>query len=130
MTPSRFVYWIPSIIWMVCIYVFSSQQGLSITGASVTDFIVNKSLHLVEYSTLFILNTWALVKGRKAPHNSLAYAFILTLSYAVFDEFHQTFVPTRSGVPQDVIIDTVGMLIGGLMVQSKGIRKYFKPRSV
>jgi VanZ family protein len=32
--------------------------------------------------------------------------------YAVSDEWHQTFVPTRVGTPSDVMIDAAGAALG------------------
>jgi len=41
-------------------------------------------------------------------------AIITTLIYAAFDEFHQTFVPTRSGALRDIGIDSIGILLSFL----------------
>ena len=42
---------------------------------------------------------------------SFSISLILSLIYAVTDEIHQTFVPTREGRFRDVIIDLIGILI-------------------
>ncbi|MGZ8783093.1 MAG: VanZ family protein [Gaiellaceae bacterium] len=39
-------------------------------------------------------------------------AFALGVSYAVTDEFHQSFVAGRRGTPLDVLIDAVGVALG------------------
>jgi len=33
----------------------------------------------------------------------------LAMLYGMTDEFHQTFVPTRTGQPRDVLIDLIGI---------------------
>ena len=37
---------------------------------------------------------------------------VLSVMYAVSDEWHQTFVPTRVGTPWDVMIDGAGAALG------------------
>jgi hypothetical protein len=39
-------------------------------------------------------------------------AFVLTVLYAVSDEYHQTFVPGRNGTPADALIDAAGAGLG------------------
>ena len=36
--------------------------------------------------------------------------FIISLVFAVIDEIHQTFVPTREGTIRDVLIDAMGIV--------------------
>ncbi len=38
-------------------------------------------------------------------------AFVISVAYAVSDEFHQTFVPTREGKLRDIFIDLAGISI-------------------
>ena len=56
---------------------------------------------------------------RKAcsPHVAAASrnAFLISVLYACTDEFHQIFVPGRSGEPTDVLIDAGGAVIGLLL---------------
>ena len=40
-----------------------------------------------------------------------AAASLITLAYAVADEYHQTFVEGRHGTPVDVLIDAVGIAV-------------------
>ncbi len=55
-------------------------------------------------------------------HNRYFLSLIITLGfcvlYAVFDEFHQTFVPGRCGDVADVIIDGFGALAGAIVYTS------------
>lgn len=44
-------------------------------------------------------------------YKKLLIALIITLLYAVIDEIHQTFVPTREGTVRDVLIDSIGIAI-------------------
>ncbi len=38
--------------------------------------------------------------------------FIGCVLYACFDEFYQTFIPGRTGLLQDVLIDSIGIALG------------------
>jgi VanZ family protein len=54
----------------------------------------------------------------KQPHQLvvLVIAWAATVSYAVSDEVHQTFVPGRSGRALDVLIDACGALLVGIVL--------------
>jgi VanZ family protein len=41
---------------------------------------------------------------------------VLALGYAVLDEYHQSFVPTRVGTPVDVAIDALGVGIASMVL--------------
>ena len=47
--------------------------------------------------------------------NGFAAAFSLSVIYAVTDEIHQLFVPGRSGMFTDVLIDSLGAFVGVLI---------------
>ena len=42
----------------------------------------------------------------------MGYAWIFCILYAMSDEFHQLFVPGRSGEIRDICIDSLGALLG------------------
>ena len=65
------------------------------------------------YAVLFLLWWRALNKPlRFLP--SLVLAWVLTVLYAVSDEYHQTFVPGRNGNALDVLIDASGAALAAL----------------
>jgi len=76
------------------------------------NLIIRKNAHAFEYFILAILVSGVLfefnVKGAKA----LICIMFVCLFYAVTDEFHQMFVPGRSSLVSDVLIDFLGSLIG------------------
>lgn len=83
--------------------------------------LIRKTAHLSVYLILgvFTLNT---LLNFKCPHTHALYiAIIICLIYAISDEFHQTFIPGRSGEIWDVFIDTLGASIGVLLMN------YLKP---
>jgi VanZ family protein len=75
------------------------------TIASV-QLVVRKCGHLTEYAILAALLYRAFVK------RWAVIAFVISALYAMLDEFHQSFVATRTGSPWDVMIDCIGALAG------------------
>jgi len=112
--------------WMALIFFFSSQTGGESAGLStrVVDLLapvlpaldpaalgtlVRKAAHVSEYAVLGALLAWAWPREARWP---LLAPLLIGIGYAVSDEVHQLFVPGRAGQVSDVLIDTVGVLIG------------------
>ncbi|GEM_PF-2217695 len=75
--------------------------------------ILDKPLHVVAYAVLALLWLQSLRAARRPRlcHNALAWAALLTLVFAVFDEWHQSFTPGREMRASDVLADAVGVLV-------------------
>ena len=81
-------------------------------------FVVRKTAHLTEYAVLgfaLLLHVMALQLKLKIRFPGLS-AFLVGMLYAVSDEVHQLFVPGRSGEGKDVLLDSVGVLLGVLIL--------------
>jgi len=118
--PLRFL---PPLFWMGIIFWFSSQQKVAVSHNYVVSFVFFKSLHIIEYGTLFILWHFALYGKRLGTKT----AVIIAIIYGVSDEIHQRFVPTREGRMRDVFIDTLGILMVWLFLLARietVIKKY------
>lgn len=71
-------------------------------------FVVRKAAHFSEYALMgFLWYIWLKNKRR-----NFLIAFGATALYAMTDEFHQLFVPGRSGEIRDVLVDSAGGLCG------------------
>ncbi len=101
-----------ALVWMALIFWFSSQSTLVSLPGSLLDTLFKKSAHMLAYATLWTL--WWLATGRRTW-----LALAITVSYAISDEFHQTFVPGRNGWWVDVVIDTTGALLAILFFSSR-----------
>ena len=86
-------------------------------GASPEDLltahaVVRKLAHLTEYAVLGVL----VLRALDVPGRALGWLIVVSLlccaGYAALDEFHQTFVPSRTGSPLDVALDTSGAALG------------------
>lgn len=110
MKPSMAARFLPPLTWMALIYGFSDRPNLPQVGAGWLDFTVKKGLHALAYAVLLRLWLRALApEGRPSP-TAQAQALAICLLWAASDEWHQTFVPGRTGRVRDVAIDGLGAL--------------------
>jgi VanZ family protein len=82
------------------------------------EFFIRKGGHVTEYLilTLFLLGTFHATSLH--PSTQLLFPGLLSLLYAASDEWHQTFVPMRTGHAIDVAVDLIGVLCAMLLVWS------------
>ena len=122
-------YWLPIILWVGMIFFLSSRPGLKSGLEWPYDFILRKGAHIAEFAILFLLFERALKNYFMPPSlaplsgvsegllflqkakKALLWAFVLTILYAISDEYHQTFIVQRVGSPTDVAIDCLGVFI-------------------
>jgi len=122
-----FSHYLPVCLWMILIFYFSSQQKISVSPTFILNFILFKSLHVIEYAILFALWCWAIANKKNFfTQETYLWAGITTLMYAVFDEIHQTFIPTREGTMRDVAIDGIGIIIMYMFINQKNIKQMIK----
>jgi VanZ family protein len=72
--------------------------------------LIRKAGHVTEYAILALLVRRAMRRTCLdwSERRILAVALLNCAAYAVTDEFHQSFVPSRGASPVDVLIDTGG----------------------
>jgi VanZ family protein len=100
-------HWIPLIAWMGLIFYLSAQPDLPRPEADWLGDFVGMGGHAFVFGVLAVL--WARLLGTR--RHRLLLAFLLTMLYAVSDEFHQSFVPGRHTDPLDVLWDGVGAIL-------------------
>jgi|SRR5882724_11074680 len=131
-------YWLPPIAWATVILTastdaFSSSSTIGwlerVTGwlgyqlapstAGIANHLIRKTAHLTEYGILSALSFRAL-RGERLRWSPrwAAGALLLSLALASIDEFHQTFVPSRTGTWQDVVLDTVGAAVAQVVIRA------------
>lgn len=116
-------YWLPAVLWMAFIFYLSSKQRVSVSDQVTVNFMVFKTLHMIEYAVLYFLlfrGFYSLKNKKLNTSEKYLFPFILAMFYAATDEWHQTFSAHREGTPRDVIIDTIGITLMYIY-----IRKYF-----
>ena len=123
--------WTLLILWMLFIFIMSSFNGVmssnqsgsiavliynlfDISDTEKVSLIVRKCAHVSEFFILGIL-VINLVSKYNVKHIYFI-SFIICVLYSSSDEFHQLFVPGRSGQVTDVLIDLIGVVLGLLLV--------------
>lgn len=110
----RFAY--PPIIWALIIFSFSAQPTGTTSSVQWQDFSIKKFAHVAEYAVFVVLIYRALFNYQYPKRKALLYSFAIAVLYAVTDEFHQIFTPTREPHIRDVIFDTIGASISILIL--------------
>lgn len=115
-------YQLPAILWMLVIFLLSSRQRVGVSETYWINFAIFKTLHVIEYAFLYAMILRALASGKPVAKRKYMIALALTVLYAISDEMHQTFVPTREGTLRDVIIDSVGATTMMTVLQNNRFR--------
>ena len=97
----------PLVLWL---FPNTSPETLA-----VIHFITRKLAHLAEYAILGILAARAFRIHRRWFLISL----VLVVTYALLDEYHQSFVPARTASIWDSLIDITGGLVALLVIRRR-----------
>lgn len=132
----RFWRYAPLIGWMVVIFIGSTGElstanssriigpillwlfpNISIETMAFVHGLIRKAAHFTEYAILALLAARAFVSS---SHKTLRRrwffaALLLVVIYSLADEYHQSFVPSRTGSIYDSFIDMAGGLTGLLI---------------
>lgn len=127
----RFWRYAPLIVWMLLIFLASTGElsapntsrilrplllwlfpGISEATLTSIHFMVRKAAHFTEYAILAIFAARAFVTS---SHERLRRAWffitlLLIILYSLSDEYHQSFVASRTGSVYDSLIDIAGGL--------------------
>jgi len=104
-------FWLPVAAWMLLIFIVSGRPDQN--GGLSVGVVIPKLAHVVEYAVLgFLLARAARVEDEPLGSWRSALVILAIGLYAVSDEVHQAFVPSREARVTDVIIDLVGGLMG------------------
>ncbi len=90
-----------------------SSQTLTARHKQWLDSISDDLPHALEFGLLALLvlrQWWASRRVRKLEW-ALALSFFISVSYAFFDEWHQSFVPGRFMDPRDIVADALGAAV-------------------
>jgi VanZ family protein len=127
-------HWLPVLIWLGVIFLGSTDMlsaehtsrflvpflrwidpQISFATLNAIQLGIRKLGHLTEYAILAMLLWRALRSGTRWQMKMSILFLVAALASAIFaasDEFHQSFVPSRTASPNDVMIDICGALIG------------------
>jgi VanZ family protein len=112
-------YWLPVILWCAGIYYLSGIPSLKSDLPGNWDYILRKFAHITEYAVLVFLFFRAASQQNMGRHRAVAYAALFAFTFALSDEYHQTFVAGRSGNAVDVTIDSLGIFLSVLLIDKR-----------
>lgn len=92
--------WLAVVVWMALIFYVSNQPKDEIPSFGWLDLLIKKVAHFTAYAIL----AWLCY----AASGHFSWALLITVVYAMTDEYHQTFILNRHGTPLDVVIDALG----------------------
>jgi VanZ family protein len=127
-------YWLPVFVWLGVIFagstdIFSTEQTsrylvpflrwldpqISVSTIATIHFALRKLGHLTEYAVLAAL-LWRALRSAKNLRAKMSTLFVgVWVACAVFaasDEFHQSFLASRTASLHDVLADSLGAAIG------------------
>ncbi|HEX8683751.1 MAG TPA: VanZ family protein [Ardenticatenaceae bacterium] len=113
--------WGPPLLLMAIIFFLSGQADIPGPDNLTLDRVFKKGAHALGYGLLAF--SYARALAGMGARRVVLLALVLTLLYALSDEWHQTYVPTRNGNLLDVLIDLGGAIVGLLgwqLLQNRG----------
>ncbi len=93
-------------------------EQMSQVSLETTETLIRKAAHITEYCILALSTAFWQTQMRKEPVSKdircrfILFTLLFCVIYAASDEFHQLFVAGRSGQVTDVLIDSIGIVIG------------------
>lgn len=102
--------------YLFMIYSFSSRQSSELPPIAIDDRLV----HAVEYLGLGLVTLFALagVSRRGLTPVHFAAAVLFGFLYALSDEYHQSFIPTREPSMSDLLFDLAGLLLAAITIRA------------
>jgi VanZ family protein len=131
--------WIAAILWLVLIWAESSNYGSAeytsrflypvlhfLFGVSPAKFpvwqhLIRKTGHFVGYFTLSLLlfRSWRATLKFPGANWTVWWAgisFFMTALVASLDEWHQSYLPSRTGTWHDVVLDSMAALVAQILL--------------
>lgn len=105
------LYWLPVVVWVGVIFLFSANPTTRASEIRWQDFIVKKTAHMVVYAILSLLIYRALKTGGMEIRKAGYYSIFFSIIYGFTDEFHQSFTPGREPTFRDVAFDATGSIL-------------------
>jgi len=137
--PRRLWAWLPTLLWLCVLAMFSTDLFSAEHSGSILQkiihalfgrisyhrflqihFFIRKAAHFCSYGLLSALAffSWraTLPARQRWSFRWAGLALLLTLLAASLDEFHQTFIASRTGNFHDVLLDMAGALFFQLVI--------------
>ncbi len=133
-------FWIPPLVWLAIIWsastdLFSAEHTGSVLRSlpwlrhlsplefDRIHFLIRKTAHVIEYAVLGFLffRSWRHSSSKQIKvfwkSRWAVYSVLASVTMAFLDEFHQSFVPSRTSSLRDVALDATGALFSILLIR-------------
>ncbi|WP_169801141.1 VanZ family protein [Halalkalibacter krulwichiae] len=112
------IWWCVALIWCLGIAIATRQPFLTgdateelvrnpFFDSAIVNYFGRKFVHVAAFG-LLALFFWLALEGKKYRY---VLAWGLATAYGAVDEWHQSFIPERSGLFSDVLIDSAGAVL-------------------
>ena len=82
------------------------------------DYNIRKTAHVTEYCLLAVLAYRAVRRdSTRFQSRQILFPILLGVGYAAGDEWHQSFVPSRTSSVEDILYDSLGVMLGSVLCQ-------------
>lgn len=95
---------------------FHILEGKTLEQQSAIEIVVRKLAHFSIYTLGGILILLHVNLYKIKPNKKVIISWLIGTAYAITDEIHQLFIPGRSGEIRDVCIDSLGVIIGIMII--------------
>ncbi|MFD2761213.1 VanZ family protein [Lentibacillus juripiscarius] len=107
----------PYVDWIAFTYHHAEVSVAALGVEGFIEFFLRKGAHVGVFFILMCLFFIAIRQTtRLRLRAALAVSFFLTAAYAGMDEFHQSFTANRTPYAGDVLLDTAGALLAGILL--------------
>jgi len=135
------LYWVPVLLWMTVIFIASTDlmsgtqtsrfidpflrwlsSEISAEAIAAVQLFVRKTAHVTEYAILAGVLLRAVREHCRGIFWQTGIVLVVAGAFAALDEFHQSFVASRTGSPRDVMIDICGAVVGLILFRLAFLR--------
>ena len=92
------------------------DPAVSTAHVELVNAVARKCAHFIEYLVLYLLVYRGLASGRPWRASRALGGWFIVAAYAALDEFHQSFVASRTASPWDALLDSAGAAVGMLVI--------------
>lgn len=111
-------YWFPVLFWCAGMFFLSNIPSLRSELPDDWDLLLRKLAHITEYAVLTFL-FYRAASQSIGKRRAIAYAALFAFTFALSDEYHQTFISGRNGNGVDVTIDSLGIFFSVFLIDKR-----------
>lgn len=100
---------------ILAVYWLAIFVATHLPGSALPPLGSDKAYHLMAFFGLSVLLSWVLAQKIASARTRISAVLVITISYAIFDEWSQQFVANRTPDVSDVVADACGAALGVIL---------------